>query len=83
VQLQESGVDLDSIQLGRAEGDDETFLDVLDAETEDLWMRNPQVPEYVEELLGGDGSVAGEASRRQPSTAADMQQQPQQGQRAQ
>ena len=32
---------LANIQLGRAEDDDEEWLDVLDAET-DEWMRKPQ-----------------------------------------
>lgn len=38
LQLRESGTPLEQIQLGRAEDDDETFLDVLDAE-QDEWMR--------------------------------------------
>lgn len=43
LQLREAGVPLDNIQLGRADDDDdEEWLDVLDAET-DEWMRKPQV----------------------------------------
>ncbi|KAI3438223.1 hypothetical protein D9Q98_000660 [Chlorella vulgaris] len=52
--LQESGVPLEQIQVGRAPGDSEVWTDLLDAETEDVWMRDPPMPEYIEELLGGD-----------------------------
>lgn len=41
-QLRESGVPLEQIQVGRAPDDDETWADLLDAETDDPWMRNPQ-----------------------------------------
>lgn len=69
MQARETGC-LEQIQFGRAEDDDETWEDLLDAES-DIWMRNPQVSEVVEELLGGvlDGGGA-------PATAAEQQQQP-------
>lgn len=36
VQLREAGVAPDAIQIGRAKDDDETWLDVLEAE-DDVW----------------------------------------------
>ncbi|PRW57388.1 hypothetical protein C2E21_3915 [Chlorella sorokiniana] len=82
--LRESGVPLSNIQLGRAdEDDDEDWLDLLDAET-DEWMRKPQVPEIVEELLGGDVAAAArqmdEEQRRRREERQQQQQQQQQQQ---
>lgn len=34
---------LEQIQVGRAPGDSEVWTDLLDAETEDVWMRDPPV----------------------------------------
>ncbi|KAL4450052.1 hypothetical protein ABPG77_010721 [Micractinium sp. CCAP 211/92] len=62
--LRESGTPLEQIQLGRAEDDDETFLDVLDAE-QDEWMRSPPPPpEFMESLFASDAG-AGEAEQPQ------------------
>ncbi|KAI7844176.1 hypothetical protein COHA_002311 [Chlorella ohadii] len=77
--LRESGVPLANIQLGRADDDDEEWLDVLDAES-DEWMRKPQVPEIVEELLGGDVAAAArqldeEQRRRREERQRQQQQQ--------
>jgi hypothetical protein len=72
VQLRESGTPVEQIQLGRAEGDDETWGDLLEMETDDPWMRNPQVNELLEGLGMLDDPPA-------PAAPAKQQQQQQQG----
>ena len=64
---------MEQIQLGRAEGDDETWGDLLEVETDDPWMRNPQVNELLEGLGMLDDPPA-------PATASKQQQQEQQQQ---
>lgn len=40
------------IQVGRAPDDDETWADLLDAETDDPWMRNPQAGACCAQIAG-------------------------------
>lgn len=67
--------------MGRAEDDDETWVELMDDEAGDLWMRDPHVPEVVEELLGGD--LEGALQQEQRRQAARQQREQVQQQRPQ
>ncbi|PSC72341.1 hypothetical protein C2E20_4459 [Micractinium conductrix] len=68
--LREAGVAPDAIQIGRAKDDDETWLDVLEAE-DDVWMREPAAPsEFMELLEGGLGGSSGSHSSGSNSSSS-------------
>ena len=56
-QLAETGTPVEAIQLGRAADDDEDWLDLLDAEAGDPWMRDPHVSPCRQRCRRGGGAA--------------------------
>ena len=80
LQLRETGTPLEQIQVGRAEGDDESWGDLLEMETGDTWMRFPPPVNELLEMLGDPPAPAAAAA---PAVPAKQQQGGREGQEQQ